>query len=212
MKKIFFLLCLIGSTTAYSQNKRVTEKHLNQLYQWMSGDFSSGAQAAADTNYFHILLRMKPFKMAGTTGKWLYVEQAVAAAEQKPYRQRVYHVYQYDDTTLASKVYEIRQPKAFIGAWKAGNDSILGKLTTDSLIDRQGCAIFLHTADGKSYSGSTPGHDCLSSLRGATYATSEVTITSKRVVSWDRGWNAAGTQVWGAVKGGYQFLKKRRIR
>jgi hypothetical protein len=45
-------------------------------------------------------------------------------------------------------------------------------------------------------------------LRGAAYATSEVVIEPAILVSWDRGWNAAGEQVWGATKGGYEFVKR----
>jgi hypothetical protein len=42
---------------------------------------------------------------------------------------------------------------------------------------------------------------------GAVYATSEVTVTPEALISWDRGFGAAGEQVWGAVTGGYVFKK-----
>jgi hypothetical protein len=29
------------------------------------------------------------------------------------------------------------------------------------------------------------------------------------MLSWDRGYNADGKQVWGAEKGGYRFVKKK---
>jgi hypothetical protein len=32
------------------------------------------------------------------------------------------------------------------------------------------------------------------------------------MISWDRGYNDAGEQVWGAEKGGYIFLKTRDAR
>ena len=60
----------------------------------------------------------------------------------------------------------------------------------------------------KAFSGSTPGKQCLSSLRGATYATSKVTVGKKGIISWDQGWDAMDKQVWGAKKGGYDFVKK----
>jgi hypothetical protein len=44
-------------------------------------------------------------------------------------------------------------------------------------------------------------------LRGASYATSEVVITDEQLLSWDRGWDANGKQVWGAETGGYIFVK-----
>lgn len=51
------------------------------------------------------------------------------------------------------------------------------------------------------------GKQCPSDRKGAAYATSEVTITPERLLSWDRGYNEKDEQVWGAEKGGYEFVK-----
>jgi len=59
-------------------------------------------------------------------------------------------------------------------------------------------------ADG-AFAGSTLSRMCGSSLRGATWASSEVVITADGMVSWDRGWDDTGAQVWGAEKAGYRF-------
>jgi CpeT protein len=59
----------------------------------------------------------------------------------------------------------------------------------------------------ETYEGSTLGKECLSSLRGATYATSKVKIDEKMILSWDQGWDNADKQIWGATKGGYIFDK-----
>ena len=32
-------------------------------------------------------------------------------------------------------------------------------------------------------------------------------MTEGRVVSWDRGFDAEGNHIWGAEKGGYEFVK-----
>ena len=174
----------------------------------MAGNFDSGLQSKIDTSYYNIKLHMKPIWQDEINGYWLYVEQAMATAEDKPYRQRVYHLYKQDDTTLVSKVYEIKNPSQYIGAW---NDvSKMTRLSLDSLIDRQGCAIFLKKRKKNIYSGSTPWRDCLSTFKGAAYATSEVVIYKGRLISWDRGWDDKDKQVWGAVKGGYSFIKKKK--
>ena len=76
------------------------------------------------------------------------------------------------------------------------------------MIDRQGCAVYLQKNAEGNFAGSTPGKECVSSLRGATYATSVVTIYENKLVSWDRGWDKDDKQVWGAEKGGYQFIKQ----
>ncbi|MBY0262669.1 MAG: chromophore lyase CpcT/CpeT, partial [Phycisphaerales bacterium] len=87
--------------------------------------------------------------------------------------------------------------------------SKLTGLTPEQLQLKDGCAVImrLETAGGR-FAGGTVGSGCPSTLRGATYATSEVTLTQDTLLSWDRGYDAAGEQVWGAKKGGYVFVKQ----
>jgi hypothetical protein len=63
------------------------------------------------------------------------------------------------------------------------------------------------TADAAGFAGSTHGSACSSNLRGAAYTTSEVRVTPSRMISWDRGFNDEGMQVWGATGGPYVFDK-----
>jgi hypothetical protein len=200
------LAFLIIVTIGFSQPRPITQKDLKHLAGMMAGEFSSEKQALADKDYLHIILSMTPVMEDNPVGYWLYVEQAMASATDKPYRQRVYHLYLQDDLTVVSKVYELKNPDQYTGGWK--DMTKLSVIEPDSLIDRQGCSIYLKKLDKNTYSGSTPGKECLSSLRGATYATSEVTISQGKMISWDRGWDREDKQVWGAEKGGYIFLKK----
>lgn len=207
MKKIIYIAIIINvyALDATAQEK-LNKKDLQTLKERMEGNYNSKEQAAADSSYFNIVLHMKQIWNDDKDGYWLYVEQAVSQMQQKPYRQRIYHVYKQDNETLVSKVYEMKEPLRFAGAWK--DAAKLGTLTKDSLIDRQGCSICLKKNKDGDYYGSTPGKECLSNLRGATYATSEVVIKKDRLVSWDRGWDATDKQVWGAEKGGYIFIKE----
>jgi hypothetical protein len=204
-KIIVFALFVCFSLAAFAQNKLGT-KDLNDLKKMMSGAFSSELQAKNDSDFYDIHLKMKPIWEDRKDGFWLYVEQAIVSALEKPYRQRVYHVSILNDTTIVSKVFEMKSPLRFAGAYK--NVDLLKSLTADSLEAREGCAIMLHTKSNGTFVGSTNQQDCLSSLRGASYATSEVVISKEKLVSWDRGWDATGKQMWGAVKSGYQFVKK----
>ncbi len=202
-----FLISLLDSN---GQNQVTNNKDLKKLAAMMSGEFSSEAQSKQDSSFFHIMLRMQPIWKDRSDGYWLYVEQSVANMQDKPYRQRVYHLFIQDDTTIVSKVFEIKSPALYIGAWQHKESLIT--LSPDSLIDRKGCGIYLHKKSQEIFSGTTPGKDCLSSLRGAAYATSEVTIHIDKLVSWDRGWNTNDKQVWGAVKGGYTFDKLKKLK
>lgn len=202
------VLMLQIPTMIHAKAMKLKKNDLKKLQQIMAGNFDSELQSKADTSYFHIKLHMAPIWTDDMNGYWLYVEQSMANAEEKPYRQRVYHLYKQNDTTLVSKVYEIKNPSQYIGAWK--DLQKIGILSIDSLIERPGCAIFLHKRKKNVFSGSTPWRDCLSSFKGAAYATSEVVIYKRKLISWDRGWNEKDKQVWGAVKGGYSFIKKKK--
>jgi len=178
---------------------------LSRLVDMMSGSFSSATQAAADSDFFDIRLEMTPIWRERSDAAWLYVEQARGDLLDKPYRQRVYRVARRDDGALVSEVFTFSSPLRYAGAWKQA--SPLASLTPDSLSRRDGCAIVLRAQPDGTFVGATVDHDCPSDLRGAAYATSEVTMGSGVMVSWDRGWNVAGEQVWGARKGGYVFRK-----
>lgn len=174
------------------------------LAGWMTGTFSSAAQSAQDTSYFDIRLHMARIWADRTDGYWLYVEQAMAGRTEKPYRQRVYHL-TAQDGGYRSDVFLLPDPSRCTGAWR--EQSLPGAWTPDSLIAREGCSILLHWRDGEGFAGGTDGRNCPSELRGAAYAVSEVTVTETGMVSWDRGFDRDGQQVWGATGGGYIFRK-----
>lgn len=199
----------IGMNLRYIQSgftKRVSD--LDRLATMMTGSFTSEAQAAADTNFFDIRLEMKPIWQHRTDGVWLYVEQAAAQALDKPYRQRVYHVTEQEDGSFKSAVFTMDKPLRFAGAWREIHP--LAALTPDSLEEKTGCAVFLKKQKDGSFYGSTVEQGCISVHRGASYATSEVTVTEDGIISWDRGFNNKGEQVWGSEHGGYIFRKTRQ--
>ncbi|MEM1002189.1 MAG: chromophore lyase CpcT/CpeT, partial [Bacteroidota bacterium] len=110
-----------------------------------------------------------------------------------------------DDNTFSSAVYTLEDEKKWIGKWKTSNE--FNAISRSDLVLRDGCAVILKRLGKNHYKGSTGANSCKSSLRGASYATSEVEIKNNTILSWDRGMDADGNQVWGAEKGGYIFKK-----
>ena len=202
-------LCLgLGFGMAAKAQAPKPDKELDRLVQYMTGSFSSAEQAAADSAYFDIRLHMARIwrQRSASEGYWLYVEQAMATRADKPYRQRVYHVHRDAQRRLVSEVFELRQPLRFAGQYAQAEP--LAGLGPDSLLPRQGCEIVL-TSTAQGFAGRTGDRTCPSNLRGASYATSQVTLTEQVLESWDRGFDETGKQVWGAEKAGYHFVKQR---
>ena len=193
------------------------ERRAHQVADLLVGDFSSAEQARLDPEFREVVLHARriwsgPSHPQGTgDAVWLYVEQAMAEAQEKPYRQRVYRISELDGVragTVRSEVFEFKDgPERFVNCWKDGCAAIEA-IGPDALVPREGCAIDL-TKDGATggWTGSTHAQDCVSTLRGASWASSEVVLLPGLLETWDRGFDAAGKQVWGAVKGPYRFVR-----
>ena len=69
---------------------------IKRLMQWMTGYFSSEAQADTSTDKYHVdvRLRMRRIWPDSTRSFWIYVEQAYAEDTANPYRQRIYRVFE----------------------------------------------------------------------------------------------------------------------
>lgn len=199
-------MLLLGSSALPLESAK--DRDLKTLIKWMTGHFSSQAQSLRDSAYFDIRLHIQPIWKNDKDNHWLYVEQATAAAENKPYRQRVYKVESDGKNGFKSIVYTLPNPEKWIGAYK--NPDLFKDLNPAQLSLRDGCTVYLERQPDGSFSGATKGNGCESNLRGAKYASSKVTITKRLLKSWDQGFNEKGEQVWGATKGGYEFVKLTR--
>ncbi|MFN0035555.1 MAG: chromophore lyase CpcT/CpeT [Saprospiraceae bacterium] len=182
------------------------ERDLNTLVNYMVGDFSSQAQSQRDSDFYDIRLHIRPIWASDKANHWLYVEQATASAEAKPYRQRVYKVENDGAGSFKSIVYTLPDPANWAGKYKT--PEAFDALKPADLSLREGCTVFLKKQKDGTFAGATQGISCESTLRGAKYASSKVTITKTMLRSWDQGFNEKGEQMWGATKGGYEFVKQ----
>jgi len=202
---VLMILSISCNSSRLTSSKSVEENELDKIINLMSGNFSSKEQSQNDSLFYDINLVMFQIWKNDNKAKWLYVEQAVTKNIKKPYRQRVYKVSKVEDGLIESKVYEIPNPSNYIHGWDQPN--IFNKINSDSLILREGCAVFLERSNDNCYIGSTREKECKSTFRDAEYATSKVTICTDQISSWDQGWNSEDTQVWGAETRGYIFKR-----
>ena len=201
--KIFGLLVFsLVLLFACSTSRNLKSDPTNELLQLMSGSFNSEQQAEADSSYFNITLHMYPVWQKSDE-RWLYVEQAVTTAQDRPYRQRMYKLEQLSENTFKSSVYRLAEEEKFIG--KYNSPEYFDAFDSSILEERKGCAVYLTRKEKGVYAGSTKEKECESSLRGASYATSIVRVEKGKIESWDQGFDASDNQVWGAVTGGYIF-------
>lgn len=195
---VFFI---IGCQNKDSKPQIDTE--LEELFALMQGSFNSEIQSKQDSTYYNISLHMYP--IWEDKGKFLYVEQALNTMQDKPYRQRIYELSRTKDSLFKSEIYTLEVDSLWIGKWKT--PTAFDSISKSDITLKNGCAVILSRIGKNHYKGETDEKTCLSKLRGASYATSQVEIKEGKIISWDRGFDAEGNQVWGAVNGGYVFDK-----
>ncbi len=202
------LLFIMACSVAEAQDKlNVLSAEKTDLTEFMTGSFDSSEQALNDSNYYSISLHMYPIWEEDIMATWLYVEQAVSTMQDKPYRQRIYRLTGSDKEGYISEVLTLPVDSLFIGKWKAPD--YFEAYSPADLTSREGCAVYVRRTHPDRFEGSTQGENCMSSIRGASYATSTVVIEKGVISSWDQGFDADGKQVWGAVNGPYIFKKSK---
>jgi len=174
------------------------------VYQYLLGRFDSAAQAQSDPRFFAIQLVTCAVTAPELGALVMYVEQARLDTPTQPYRQRLYAVQPGDDGAVVSRVFELRRPERAVGLCDRATPA---EYLAEEVIERDGCAVYL-TPEGDRFVGGTRGEACASTLMGASYATSEVTLRADGMDSWDRGYNSTMRQVWGATAGAYRFLRR----
>ena len=175
--------------------------HLERL---LVGFYDSSEQASSSPDYYNILLTMCPVPLPELGMHVLYVEQASADTPRSPYRQRLYSLEPgASETQAVSRVYELAGPGTFVGAC---DDADAFEIDMERVLLLEGCDVTLDW-DGARFVGGTEGDACGTDFGGATYATSEIVLDETVLLSWDRGYDDRGRQVWGATGGGYQFIR-----
>ena len=202
---MLILLLSVGCGEKSSEDTAVESFDvLAEFESHLTGSFNSNAQSLEQPQYYDVSLKACPVGVSGIEGTTLYVEQALSEQMNSPYRQRVYVLSQVDQETVRSEIYELNNERAMIG--QCDKDAVKD-LTVEDLVLKDGCAVTL-TWNGEGFEGQTDVGTCLSTMNGATYATSVVQTTTDSIASWDQGWDANGNQVWGATDGPYIFVRQ----
>jgi hypothetical protein len=127
-----------------------------------------------------------------------------ARSFRSPYRQRLCVTRDNGDRRVASDVYTIYDDEMWVGRCSRGETATF---TPAQVSLRQTCTVYL-IQDGDGFEGGTDGERCCSHLGGADNPVSEATLTRTEALSWDRGFDSSGNQVWGVKAGPYQVLGK----
>lgn len=201
------LLPLVVAAQPLCAQSPAAAREIDELVAWLAGTFDSKDQAEPDKDYqvIRMVTVVVPKSLLSFGAPVLYREQATLDGADRPTLQRLMRIEQDPGGKILVRLFELKDPISAAGKWRDASDlALFGK---NDVREREGCLVTLRPV-GDRYEGGTSGKGCVSSLRGAAYATSEVKIWKDRIETWDRGYDGDGKQVWGPTKGPYHFVKR----
>ncbi len=187
----------------------VKNPDLERLATWMTGTFSSAAQARSTPGYAEARLTAVPIWKDRADGPWLFLAQAETATPGDGHftsldvRLRVFQLLHVGDSLFECRSFAVPDEAKAIFTWKAAVP--LPDVTPAQLKPLKGCSLILRRVDVGTFQGSTLGSACESASEGTAYVTTELTVTPNDLIWWERAYDERHKQVWGSEKGPYEL-------
>lgn len=191
-----------------SQLSFASENQIDLLKSRLLKVYDSSNQSLFQPDYFDVTIKHCEVNVTNvpkseSSSIFMLVEQAISTFVDRPYRIRFVKL-KYDQATdtYLSVNFEPENPRQWSGT--CYSDEVT-TVDYQQFSDAK-CTIELKKI-GDDFVGSTPEQGCKSEFNGATVFRSRTTISDGKILSWDQGFDDFGNQVWGAVKGPYQFVE-----
>ena len=210
----FCLLTIVQP--AFSDTTRLAlEQQADAVASRLEGVMDTSAQALANAKAPNV--RMTTCRVSLTTTEattetkrqpnsiFLYQEQSLTKNLESPYRQRFLQI---SPSTYSQSVRSLSFKPATPTAWinfcaRPEGDRTIQLRDLGTAV----CSVFLKPS-GDAYIGNTPADGCPANIRGAVRIKNHIVLRTIGIDTWDRGFNAAGRQVWGATAESYQFRRR----
>ena len=178
------------------------ENHVQAVANHLTGKMDTSAPTAAGGRVgvrmttCQVSLRDRPDSI------YLYQEQSLKKSLDNPYRQRFLQIKAGEaKDTVISQSYKPLNPQNWIGLCDRPEQQ---RVVNAREIGASVCHVLLKPKVSI-YVGKTPPEGCPTKARGAVKITNLIILHDRGMDTWDRGFDAAGNQVWGAKNESYQF-------
>lgn len=184
------------------------KQQVQEVVSHLDGAMDTSVQALANPDAPNVRITSCKVKVenAGTLNRpdaiFLYQEQALTQRLANPYRQRFLRIAPTtDNSKVESAVFKPPTPAAWVGLCAKPEAQ---RVVQRSDIGESTCSVFLQRAK-ENYVGETSAGGCPSDFKGAVRITNRIILHQAGMDTLDRGFDAAGNQVWGAKDKPYQF-------
>jgi peptidylprolyl isomerase len=183
-----------------------SDPQLAEIAKLLTGTWKTASPVAESSGQARtdVVMNIVPVRLGDDVADALYVEAARADALHAPYRQAIFQLYTFKGKPRLRTYEFFGSPvgPAVVGLWLA--PEFFPQIPRSQLIATLDVEL-ARTGDG--WSGKTP-YPYPTGVGGAVEMTSELTLSPGRMVSVDRGFDAAGKIVWGSGEGErYEFVR-----
>lgn len=181
------------------------DRGVEAVVNYLEGTMSTVAQAASNPNFVGVQMTTcritSPDAQSGSV--YLYQEQALIEDLAAPYRQRVLQIIPGNNNRIDSRTFRPDTLEAWAGLCTRPEQPLF----TSAALGEPVCTVSLRPSSVGGYVGSTPKGGCSANVRGAVSITNVVVLHEDGMDTWDRGFDAAGNQVWGAENVPYRYRR-----
>lgn len=187
------------------------QQQVEEVANYLIGVMDTTEQAAAIPDAPSVRMTTCEIELEETEAKsqpsptiFLYQEQALTDKLDQPYRQRFLKITPSENQQQVESItFKPKQPESLIGLCHQPDSERVIKMAE---LGENHCSVFLQQ-NGSGYLGNTESEGCATNFRGAVKITNTITLNAAGMDTLDRGFNAAGKQVWGAENRPYQFRR-----
>ena len=197
---VLFIL-LVFVVNAVAQDK---DEDLEILFSWLPGMYSNASQVRHDTTTAPSDLYIRRIWDQRTDGAWFLVDRSVEAGQSE--RQKLlWMIHRVVEGMIEVLEY---QPAATSSSDASWPDSLFADtLNPEKITLQRGCELYLQFT-GEAFTGQIQGLACRNSNTSIAYIVMEIDIRSFGSSFWQRGYNAAGEQVYGRKKSPYYYERR----
>ncbi len=183
------------------------EQQVQEVVSHLNGAMDTSAQASANPKAPNVRITTCKVKVEDAAAlnrpqEFLYQEQALSRKLTQPYRQRFLRIApSADKRSVESAVFKPPTPAAWTGLCGKPEAERIVKISD---IGESKCSVFLQR-QSENYVGDTKAGGCPSDYKGAVRITNHIVLHQAGMDTLDRGFDAAGIQLWGAKTNPYQF-------
>ncbi|OLP16292.1 hypothetical protein BST81_22080 [Leptolyngbya sp. 'hensonii'] len=185
-------------------------QQVEEVVSFLVGTMDTSAQAAVNSEVSNVKLVACQVNLDEIPAArrspvfFLYQEQFLVSRPGKPYRQRFLQLAPaFDGRSVESLAFKPKDLPRWVGFC---DRPLMERKVSWPDIGTPVCSVFLKKS-GSAYWGRTPADGCPAQYKGAVRITNRVLLTAEGMETWDRGFDAAGKQVWGAGTESYKFKR-----